>query len=444
MSWQQSIRVRQYVRESLWLVPALALVAGAGLGVLDVALVEPNIHLPHGLQYSAGTASTILAGVISAMVGLTGIVVAVAVLIIQMATGTLSPRYMRIWYRDPLQKAALAGFLGTLGFAYALLRRTLGGPTVPDLGVTLTGLAVVVAMILFLLYFNRFARLLRPVGVCAHVAQAGLKAQSALWEGLEAAGVGMIDPADWPGSAHSSQASAQEVVAIRAGVVQAIDYHALLALATRHEGMIVLEAGIGDFVPAGDALAQVIGAPAPGPVDHVREAFLLGTERAFEHDAAFALRIIVDVAIRALSPGINDPTTGVQALDYVERMLRPMSARMLAPSYALHDPDGRARVLFDSRTWEDFLALGLTEIREYGSTSTQVTRRLRALLEGLMRSADPGNRAAIESQLAQLDAILEEDVSDPVRRAYASIADRQGLGGRDGARAASNRPARGR
>ena len=123
MRWQQTFRLRKYVRESLWVVPALSVLAGGALGIIDVAFVEPHINLPDSLQYSAGTASTILAAVISAMVGLTGIVVAVAVLIIQMATGTLSPRYMRVWYRDRLQKAVLAGFLGTLGFAYALLRK---------------------------------------------------------------------------------------------------------------------------------------------------------------------------------------------------------------------------------------------------------------------------------------------------------------------------------
>jgi uncharacterized membrane protein len=244
-------------------VPVTALVVGAGLGVLDADLIERNVHLPHGLQYSAGTASTILSGVISAMVGLTGIVAAVAVLIIQMATGTLSPRYMRIWYRDWLQKAALAGFLGTLGFAYSLLRHTVGRPAVPDLGVTLTGLAVAVAMIIFLLYFNRFARLLRPVGVCAYVAEAGLKAQTSLFEGLQAAGLGTIEPAEWPGSDHSQHAPPQEVVANRAGVVQAIDYRALLALAVSLDGVIRLEAGIGDFVPAGGTLAEVIGVAAP-------------------------------------------------------------------------------------------------------------------------------------------------------------------------------------
>lgn len=430
MSWQLSHRVRRYVAESFWLVPSIALVVGAGLGALDGDVIDPRIHLPHAVQYSAGTASTVLAGVISAMIGLTGIAVAVAVLIIQMATGTLSPRYLQLWYRDRRQKAALAGFLGTLGFAYALLRRTNSGPTVPDLGVTLTGVAVVIAMIVFLLYFNRFARLLDPAGVCAYVAKAGLAAQASLWEGLQAAGLGTIEPTEWPGSDHSSHAPAQEVVANRAGAVQEIDYRGLLALAVRLDGVIMLKAGIGDFVVAGDALAEVIGLPAPAPVDDIQQAFLLGTERAFEHDAAFALRIIVDVSIRALSPAVNDPTTGCQALDSVERMLRPMSGRVLMGRYALRDPGGRARVLFASRTWEDFLALGLTEIREYGSTSTQVTRRLRALLEGLMRSADPANRASIQSQLDQLEAILEEDVSDPVRRAYASIADRQGLGGR--------------
>jgi uncharacterized membrane protein len=362
------------------------------------------------------------------MVGLTGIVIAVAVLIIQMATGTLSPRYMRIWYRDPLQKAVFAGFLGTLGFAYALLRRT--GDGAPHLGVTLVGLAAGITLIVLLIYFDRFAHLLRPVALCAYVANAGLKAEAKFWEGLQLSRLRKAEPSDWP---QLDQATGTRethgVTSPQPGVVQGIDYEGLLSLAADIDSLVVVRANIGDFVPDGGTLAEVTGAPSPIPEDRVRDAFQLGIERAFNQDPAFALRIIVDVAIRALSPAINDPTTAVQSLDYVERILRRRVAVDLASSYALSDATGQPRVLFRLRTWEDFLALGVTEIRECGSTSTQTTRRLRALLEGLLQSAHASNRDAIESQLRQLDSALEEDVSDPLRRNYASIADKQGIGG---------------
>ncbi|MGH2965572.1 MAG: DUF2254 domain-containing protein [Solirubrobacterales bacterium] len=428
MRWQASHRLGKYMKESLWVVPALALLAGGFLAIIDVAFVEGHINLPHSWQYSAGTASTVLAAVVSAMVGLTGIVVAVAVLIIQMATGTLSPRYMRIWFRDPLQKAVLAGFLGTLAFAYALLRNIDGGGQVPNLGVSLAGVSLAVSMILFLYYIDHFAHLLRPVGLSAYVSGAGAKVIRSFWGGLEAAGIVAVGDRAREGSSAEEQ-SALAVRSTRAGVVQAMDQPGLLGLATGHHCRFAVRCTIGDFVLQGDPLLEVYGTETPPSEDAIRRRFALGTERAFEQDTAFALRIVVDIAIRALSPAVNDPTTGVQLLDHIEGLLLLIGERELADRYELRDDGGRSRVVFRSRTWEDYLTLGVTEILEYGSTSTQVTRRLRALLERLLESVHPANRQAVRAQLARLDAALEADVPDGVRREFASRADRQGLGG---------------
>lgn len=421
--------MRRYVKQSLWVVPALAVLLGGGLALLDIAFVEDNISLPVSWQYSSGTASTVLAAVVSAMAGLTGIVVAIAILIIQMATGTLSPRYMRIWYRDPLQKAALAGFLGTMAFAYALLRNTDAG-SVPSLGVTITGISLAVSMILFLRYIDRFAHLLRPVALSAYVAEAGAKVIGSFGTRLEGAGLTAV--AD-RGQARYGDAPdrppAVSVHSMRDGVVQAIDVRGLLGLATRHDSVLLLRCTIGDFLPRGGTLIEVIHGGSPPADDSIRRMFEMGTERDFEQDPAFALRIIVDIAIRALSPAVNDPTTCVQLLDYIERLLRLLGGSEIADYYELRDESGHRRVVLTSRSWDDYLAIGVTEILEFGSTSTQVTRRLRALLEDLLDFVHAANREAVRAQLARLDAMLKEDVPDVVRRAYASKPDRQGIGG---------------
>jgi uncharacterized membrane protein len=259
----RAFRVRKYVRESLWVIPALSVLIGAGLAIIDVQFVEPHINLPQSWQYSAGTASTILAAVVSAMVGLTGIVFAVAILIIQMATGTLSPRYMRFWYRDRLQKAVLAGFLGTLGFAYALLRNSSGG-AVPDLGVTLTGIAVFVSMVILLCYIDRFAHLLRPVGLAAHVAEAGTKVIDSFWQELEGAGLAAVNESDRP--AVDGAVRGEPLVSVRSGrsgVVQAVDQRGLVVLARRHDCVLVLRCFIGDFVAEGETMVEVLGTASP-------------------------------------------------------------------------------------------------------------------------------------------------------------------------------------
>ena len=112
LSWAAKFRFRQHMRQSLWAVPLVGTLVGLALAGLDLWL-EPKIDLPAEWTYSASTAISLLTAVAAAMVGLVGLVVTVGVLVVQMATGTLSPRFMRLWYRDRLQKLVLAAFTAT-------------------------------------------------------------------------------------------------------------------------------------------------------------------------------------------------------------------------------------------------------------------------------------------------------------------------------------------
>ncbi|HEY7399020.1 MAG TPA: DUF2254 family protein, partial [Gaiellaceae bacterium] len=123
MTWSIRFRVRQWLRGSLWVLPVAGAVVGVAFGQLSI-LLDRHVTLPAGWQYSPGTASTLLSAVVGSMVALIGFVVTISVLVVQMATGTFSARYMRLWYRDRVLKAVLAWLLGTLTFSYALLRRT--------------------------------------------------------------------------------------------------------------------------------------------------------------------------------------------------------------------------------------------------------------------------------------------------------------------------------
>jgi uncharacterized membrane protein len=155
---------------------------------------------------------------------------------------------------------------------------------------------------------------------------------------------------------------------------------------------------------------------------------VLGRERTIEQDPAFALRILVDIAIRALSPAVNDPTTAVQVLDYIEDLLLVIGRRELGGRGELRDRERRIRVVIPVRRWEEFLELAVTEIRVYGATSVQVARRLRALLEGLRAAVRPEHRGAVDDELCRLEASVAD--SFPADdQAFAGTSDRQGIGG---------------
>ncbi|HEV7495924.1 DUF2254 domain-containing protein [Baekduia sp.] len=432
MTWGIAFRARQYLKGSLWVVPLLGALAGPLLAQLDLR-IEQHITLPESWTYSESTAATVLSAVVASMIGLTGIVVAIGVLVVQMATGTLSARYMRLWYRDPLQKAVLGSFIGSFAFAYSLLRRV--GPTsVPSLGVSMAGVAVAVSLVLFLLYLDRFIHRLRPVAVAAFVAGTGRKVLIAVDARRRPAGGPAVDPV----------AEDDHVLAVptpRPGVLQAIDLKGLVGLGRRQGVIVQLHYAVGDYVPEGATLLSLRGgAMAATTPKRAQGLFALGQERTIEQDPAFALRIIVDIAIRALSPAVNDPTTAVQLLDHVEALLQLAGEAEIDERLELCDEDGVVRLVAPVRGWAAYFALGVTEIREYGATSTQVTRRLQAMYQHLLDVVRPEHRAVVEDEMARLDADLRALLSDPERRAYAATPDRQGIGGITDERAAVAQP----
>ena len=140
------------------------------------------------------------------------------------------------------------------------------------------------------------------------------------------------------------------------------------------------------------------------------------------------MRIVVDTAIRALSPAVNDPTTAVQGIDVLEPLVRELAARDLDGSFARSD-DGRVRLVWPSPGWEDALDLAFDEIRGYGASAMQICRRLRAALEDLRASTAPVRHAAIDAQLARLDAAVAAAHGDGTPEAeLARAADRLGIG----------------
>ena len=155
-----------------------------------------------------------------------------------------------------------------------------------------------------------------------------------------------------------------------------------------------------------------------------------GDERTIEQDPAFTVRIIVDIADKALSPTINDPTTAVQALDHLSDVLRLIGTTNLARSRWRADNPARTGLVIPARGWEDYLTLGVTEIREYGSTSIQVMRRMRAMLEELRDEVRTEHRPAVEEELARPHTTVARTFADSVDLDRANTADPQGIGGR--------------
>jgi uncharacterized membrane protein len=209
-------------------------------------------------------------------------------------------------------------------------------------------------------------------------------------------------------------------------ILQSFDRATLVRLASVHHATIDMKARVGDHVPSGGTLIEVY-APAALPEHQLRTSLFFGDERTTEDDPAFSLRLLVDVAIKALSPAVNDPTTAVQSLHRIEDMLRYASSKNLSVG-VITDDELHARLIYPTPSWNDLVTLALDEIRAFGAGQYQISRRLRALIVDLIADLPEARRPALHRQLELLDLAVEKAFPDPLARADALLADRQGLG----------------
>jgi uncharacterized membrane protein len=209
--------------------------------------------------------------------------------------------------------------------------------------------------------------------------------------------------------------------------IQAVDVVKLVNVARDAGAVIELVAAVGDPMVESIPVLHVYG--ARGALDErvLMAGIDIAEERTFEHDPAYAVRLLVDIAIRALSPAVNDPTTAVQALDQIADLLIRLSGLQLARG-PYRDADGVVRLTFPSPAWPDLLRLALAEICACGATSVQVMRRLAALLTDLTAVAPEERRPAIREWDTRLQLTVARSFPTPDERSEASTADRQGLG----------------
>jgi uncharacterized membrane protein len=211
------------------------------------------------------------------------------------------------------------------------------------------------------------------------------------------------------------------------GTLVAFDVAGLIAEARRTDGLIMLVPAPGDFVRTGAPLFRLFEPGAAMSERCLLGSVVLAQERTMDQDAAFAFRILVDIAIKALSPTINDPTSAVMAIDQIHELLSQMGSRRL--DIGRHcDADGRVRLAVNRPSWEDYVSLAVDEIRYFGAEQFQVMRRLRAVFEDLQRVVPDERKAAISRELVLLAEAVKRTFPDALDQERASTPDEQGLG----------------
>jgi uncharacterized membrane protein len=342
---------------------------------------------------------------------------------VQLASAQFSPRIIARVFKDPYTKITLAVFVFTYTYSLVFLSR-LEEP-VPLISGILCGYGTVACLALFLLLIDRLGKELRPVRILTAVAAEGRNVIRGIYPRL------LTDvKLSAAKAAPPALGMPCSVVAHRGdpGVVLAFDDEGLLKFAQQSDCIIELVPQVGDFVATDDLVFRVYDGGRPIDDERLRQSIALGPERTLEQDPAFAFRIIVDIASKALSPAINDPTTAVLAIDQIHHLLRQVGIRQLDTGRD-YDAAGRLRLVYRTPDWEDFVQLAVTEIRQFGGQSIQVARRLRAMLENLIQTLPETRSVLLRLELELLHRSAERFFFEPEDRSLANVGDFQGVGG---------------
>lgn len=384
-------QLRELRRESLWFWPAVAAIGAWVIGA-EAARHLHSFTLHQGLfPTDLDDARTLLATIAAALLTFTGVVFSVTLVALQMASAQYSPRVLRTFIRKPVTKLALSTFIATFVYALTLLASVGTASTahrVPQGAVGLAYLLVMASIIVFVVFVHSTVRSMRVTYMI----------QAVFRETLDAAGNTFAESSAYR---DVEEPPALPIVATisfdRAdAVLDGIDAHRLVDLASAHGCVLRLTVPVGTYLPRGFALMEVQGGTRPDP-HAVGRALNSSAARTLYQDPEYGVRQLVDIAIRALSPAVNDPTTAVQSLDRLHGVLRAVAGRP-DPSGVYVDGDGVVRLLVPTPGWDRLVELTFTEIALYGVGSPQITRKLMAVYDDLERCVPHSRVASIEMQ----------------------------------------------
>jgi len=425
MNWNRWYAFRSYLRSSLWIVPFIALLLEQVTFRVVYALDARATWVPpwpFGLSGTQTALQTIITLIVSFIVFTFGSLLVA----IQIAGGQLTPRIIATTLlRNNVIRFTVGLFVFTLLFALGTVARV--ETNVPHLIMWASAILGFASVMAFLFLIDYAALLLRPVSILWRVGEEGLSVVESVYPTP-------IRDTDTHSAQHSQLSAPDRIVSHQgtSAIVLAVNLEALAAEASRVDGAIEVVPRVGDFVASGEPVLLLHGGSNVFDEGRLRGSIAFGRERTIEQDSTFALRVIVDIAIRALSKAINDPTTAVLGIDQLQRLLRNVGKRHLHDEQIM-DNAGCLRVIFPTPNWDDFVQLACREIRLYGAENFQIARRLRAMLGNLMKTLPESRRPALRLELELLDRTIEKLYPLPEDLAVARIADTQGLGGSSGA-----------
>jgi uncharacterized membrane protein len=415
-------------RYSFWFLPALHVLAAV---VLALVLVEADGWLPPDTferwprLFGSGAegARGLLTTVASSMITVAGVVFSITLVALSLASSQYTSRVLRNFLSDRFTQSVLGAFVGIFAYCLVVLRTIRGGnegPFVPSVAV-LVGLLLGFVGIGVLIYFiHHISTSIQASHILAAATGETLRAVDVLFP----EGVGEEGTAGAP-EAVAAGGAWHPVAAVRTGYIQSLDTTGLLAFASQRRTVVRMERRVGQFVIEGEPLAAVLDvAPSEDDRLRLRGLYAVGRQRTVEQDAAFGVRQIVDVALKALSPGVNDTTTAVMCIDHLTAILARLSERRIESSH--RSQDGELRLLTRGPTYADLVSEAFDQIRENAGGNVAVLAGLLGALVRLGgRTRSPRRRAVLLEHARAVAELGERSLSAPRdRRRVADISAR--------------------
>jgi uncharacterized membrane protein len=415
-------RVRLWLVNQLW-IPVLLLNMLAVM--LSFALPKLDGVIDGRAPLDVSTVQSLFAALAGSMITFTGIVFSALFIAAQIQTSSYSPRLAAQLRKDPV-------IIGMLVMSTATAAYSLGALTSVDqlpaqsnapLLTVAAGLAIALGTLAwFAALVQRVFENIQIGGILRSLARQAWRAIDDIHPSPERSQL-------LPVPVRPEESSVAEIEHEGApGVVAAIDRAALLKIADTTGGFVEVIPQVGEFLATRNGALRIHDGHGDPSRQQVRAVFVLARQRTVQQDPAFAIRILVDIAIRALSPAINDPTTAAQTLDRIEALLIRLFERHPGPTYVV-DADGSPRALIHAPTWIEYFDLACTEVRIYGAKSVQIHRRLRALHLRLLDVTDGVDHERVVREIAQLDRQSPEDFASAHDVELALEPDRLGIGG---------------
>lgn len=415
------------VRDSLWFVPSVAVLLAATLAVLAVQIPTPANagRLASLWLFGGGAAGArgMLSAIAGSLITVTGVIFSVTIVALQLASSQFTPRVLGSFVADRVNQTVLGVFIGT--FTYTLLvLRTIRSEAddrqlfVPHVAVMIALLLLLVSIAALIFYINHSARSIQASFILNREATRTLSRVDELFP--ERLGV-PTDKAERSADFEADPTGGGAfILASKSGYLQAVHPAALWEAGEESASarlVIRMEPYIGDFVFPGTRLATIWPAEALGKelADAVRTAFVLGFERTIEQDVELGVIVIADIALRALSPGINDPTTAMQCVDRLTEILAALGTRV-PPTADRRSPDGGVRVIMRSTSFARALAIAFDQISLFGADNPTICIHLLQSLQTLASIVPVALHTQISAQRDALMRQVRNSIRDPDAR----------------------------